>query len=164
LHLSNGNGEQPDSVDGNLRKAIGARVAIRPRGGIQLGASLYDDADDRYDDSHEQNLGLDFQWRPGAFQLIGEGLVSRAVGDGPAGAPEGMFVEAAYTFGQRFSPVVRYEWLRLPRNDRASRVGVVGIAYRPIAPLLLKAEYQVRHGGQEQWRSNAVLASVATFF
>lgn len=164
VHLSNGGGEQPDSVDGNLRKAIGARLAVRPRGGVQLGVSFYDDADDRYDASHQQNFGLDFQWRPGAFQLIGEGLVSRAVGGGTAGAPEGMFVEAAYTFGQRFSPVLRYEWMRLPQNDAASRVGVVGVAYRPIAPLLLKAEYQVHRGGTDRWRSNAVLASVATFF
>jgi len=164
LHLSNGGGGMPDSVDGNLRKAIGARLAVRPRACVQLGASFYEDADDRYDDSHQQNFGLDFQWRPGAFQLIGEGLVSRAMGDGTAGAPEGMFVEAAYTFGQRFSPVLRYEWMRLPRNAEASRVGVVGVAYRPIAPLLLKAEYQVRRGGADGWRSNAVLASVATFF
>jgi len=164
LHLSNGSGARPDVADANFHKATGARVAVRPRGGVQLGASFYDDADDRYDGSHQQNFGVDFQWRPGAFQLIGEGLVSRAIGHGTRGAPEGMFVEAAYTFGQRFSPVLRYEWMRLPRNDTASRVGVAGVAYRPIAPLLLKAEYQVRRGGQDRWQSNALLASVATFF
>jgi len=164
VHLSNGSGDLPDTADANFHKAIGARMAVRPRGGMQFGASFYDDADDRYDGSHQQNFGVDFQWRPGAFQLIGEGLVSRAIGDGTAGAPEGMFVEAAYTFDQRLSPVVRYEWMRLPQDDAASRVAVVGVAYRPIAPLLLKAEYQVRRGGQESWRSNALLASVATFF
>ena len=40
----------------------------------------------------------------------------------------------------------------------------MGIAFRPIAPMLLRAEYQVRRGGPEAWRSNAVIASVATFF
>jgi len=164
VHLTNGSGDQPDTADANFHKAVGARLAVRPWAGIQLGASFYDDADDRFRDSHQQNFGVDFQWRPGAFQLIGEGLVSRAVSAGPAGSPEGMFVEAAYTFDQRVSPVLRYEWMRLPSNDAASRVGVAGVAYRPIAPLLLKAEYQVRRGGQEQWRSNEVIASVATFF
>jgi len=164
VHLSNGSGERPDTADANFHKAFGARLAVRPRATMQVGASFYDDADDRHEDSHQQNFGVDFQWRPGAFQLSGEGLVSRAVGGGTAGSPEGMFVQAAYTFGQRFSPVLRYEWMRLPSNDPASRVGVVGVAYRPIAPLLLKAEYQVRRGGQERWQSNSLLASVATFF
>jgi hypothetical protein len=164
LHLSNGSGEQPDTDDGNYHKAVGARLAVRPWAGLQLGASLFDDADDRYEGWHQQHFGVDFQWRPGAFQLSGEGVVSRAIGDRSDGAPEGMFVEVAYTFGHRLSPVVRYELMRLPQNAVASRVGVAGIAYRPLAPLLLKAEYQVRRGGRERWRSNAVLASVATFF
>jgi hypothetical protein len=164
LHVSNGRGERPDTEDANWRKALGGRVAVRPRGGLQLGASFLDDSDDRYDDWHEQNFGLDFRWRPGALDLSGEGIVSRSDGRESQGSPEGYFLEAAYTFGQRLSPVLRYEWLRRPHYGHAMRVGVLGVAYRPLPPLLLKAEYQARRGGSTPWRDDAFLASVATFF
>jgi hypothetical protein len=164
LHVSNGSGERPDTEDANWRKGIGGRLAVRPVGGLQLGASFLDDADDRYDDWHQQNFGVDFRWRPGALDLNGEAIVSRSEGDDSQGSPEGYFAEAAYTFDERLTPVLRYEWLRRPRYGRAVRVGILGIAYRPLPPLLLKAEYQVRRGGLSTWRDNAFLASVATFF
>jgi hypothetical protein len=164
LHVANGRGERPDTRDANWRKAIGGRVAVRPRGDLQLGASFLDDSDDRYDDWHQQNFGIDFRWRPGALDLNGEAIVSRSEGAESQGSPEGYFLEAAYTFGQRLTPVLRYEWLRRPYYGRAMRVGVLGIAYRPLPPLLLKAEYQARRGGPTPWRDDAFLASVATFF
>ena len=163
LWAANGRGLDPDRHDGNFRKAYGGRLALRPTPSLRVGLSLLDDADDRFDDAHETDYGLDFRWRCDHVELKGEGVVSGARGTDSAGSGEGGFLQGAVTWG-RVTPVVRYEWFRSRVAARAERRAVAGVALRILPPTVIKGEVQLRQGGDRDGSDGAFLASVATFF
>jgi len=163
LWAANGRGRDPDRHDANFRKAYGGRLAVRPTPSLRVGVSLLDDADDRFDDAHETDYGVDFRWRCDRLELKGEGVVSGARGRDSAGSGEGGFLQGAVTWG-RVTPVVRYEWFRGRAARRAERRAVVGAALRILPPTLVKGEVQLRRGGEIDGSEAALLVSVATFF
>ncbi|NCO57687.1 MAG: hypothetical protein COW73_02210 [Nitrospirae bacterium CG18_big_fil_WC_8_21_14_2_50_70_55] len=163
LWLANGRGRDPDRHDANFRKAYGGRVAVRPGSWLEVGASLLDDADDRFADAHETDYGLDFRWRVERVEVKGEGVVSGARGVDSPGSPEGGFLQGAVTWG-RVTPVARYEWFRGRAARRADRRTVAGVVLHILSPLVIKGEVQLRQGGDREGSDGAFLASVATFF
>ncbi|RMF83353.1 MAG: hypothetical protein D6739_07310 [Nitrospirae bacterium] len=163
LWVANGRGRDPDRHDANFRKAYGARLIVEPRPGLELGLSLLDDADDRVEEAHERDFGLDLRWLWGGLEVKGEGVVSQASGGDSPGSPEGLFLQGAYTVG-RLTPVVRGEWFRRRTARHAERRWVAGAAYRLLAPTLLKVEVQRTLGGDGPGGNTALLCSVATFF
>ncbi len=163
LWLANGRGRDPDRHDANYRKAYGGRLAVRPTPSLRIGVSLLDDADDRFDDAHETDYGVDFRWRCGRVEVKGEGVVSGARGVDSAGSGEGGFLQGAVTL-RWATPVVRYEWFRDRSASRAERRIVAGVALHLLPPTVIKGEVQLRRGGDRDGADAAFLASVATFF
>jgi len=162
LWAANGRGRDPDRHDANFRKAYGGRLAVRPTPTLRVGVSLLDDADDRFDDAHETDYGVDFRWRCGRVEVKGEGVVSGVHGADSVGSAEGGFLQGAVTWG-RVTPVVRYEWFRGREARRVERRTVAGVALHILPPTVVKGEVQLRQGGDRAGAA-AFLASVATFF
>ncbi len=163
LWIANGRGRDPDRHDGNFRKAYGGRLAVRPTPSLRVGVSLLDDADDRFDDAHETDYGVDFRRRHERVELKGEGVVSGSRGVDSVGSGEGGFLQGAVTLG-RVTPVVRYEWFRGRAARSAERRIVTGVALHFLPPTVVKGEVQLRQGGDRDGSDTAFLASVATFF
>jgi hypothetical protein len=159
------------SSDNNAGKAVSGRVAFSPWLGTEVGLGGYFNA---YDDAGSKwmSMGaLDFMWRLGAFELVGEGSLVGTQGgtykkdNADVTTPTSMggyYLEGHYSF---FPEIFRNSFLGKglgfadPRFTAFARWGqvdtdfsqvtdadrsevVLGLNYRPVPNTALKAEWQ----------------------
>lgn len=159
------------SNDNNAGKAVSGRIALSPWLGTEVGLGGYFNA---YDDTGAKWLSmgaLDFIWRLGAFELVGEGSLVGTQGgtykqnNADVTTPTSMggyYLEGHYSF---FPEIFRHSFLGTglgftdPRFTAFARFGqvdtdfsqatdsdrsevVLGLNYRPVPNTAVKAEWQ----------------------
>ncbi len=112
-------------------------------------------------------FGLDFRWRWQGFEISGE-FAHRRPNDGHA-SETGLYTQAVVPLGHHLFGVGRYEFIRgthfLEEGTRKgdAHLQIVGLAWRPKPPLVLKLEYRFGQHNR-QLADDGWLMSIATLF
>lgn len=117
-YLSNGQGRDPFKADDNSNKALGGRLVVGlPIEDLHLGTSYYSEKNGNVNDTRQRSLAVD-----GAFDFSNVELKSEAAWGhlekvDEEGIPNdefqktfGIYAQAAYTFVERLTPFVRYDF------------------------------------------------------
>lgn len=118
FYVSNGRGRKPGGADDNSNKGLGGRLVVSPPlANLRLGASYYTDKHGLVNHAEQRSLGVDIEFDLGNLHLESEVLINRSEKVDTTGQPTGEFrkalgyyVMAAYTFGDKVTPFVRYEY------------------------------------------------------
>jgi hypothetical protein len=84
--------------------------------------------------------GLDATWSYKKFELSSE-LVYRVSDQAAIASTLQGFVQGVAPLSQHWYTIGRYEYFEQPQ-DKAGQVGLLGLAYRPIPPVVWKLEYR----------------------
>jgi hypothetical protein len=119
------------------RYSAGARLAADLHPGASIGATFLS-----FRDNHRwhQLGGTDLAWNRDPLELLAELTADGA--EGLSGVQWGTFVQAAVATPLWVHLVGRYEYFD-PRGEQPIHLVDLGIAYRPMSFLLLKAEYLI---------------------
>ena len=141
------------SVYGDMTKSIDPYRSINPFDNalgshlryffsdtLQVGASfasfvLHDLQPTRY-----YLTGLDATWSYKKFELGSEIVYRTSDHANIAGLGQG-FVQGVIPLSQHWYTIGRYEYFEQPQ-DKAGQIGLLGLAYRPIPPIVWKLEYR----------------------
>ena len=116
-------------------RSAGARLEWATRGGWSLGGSYLASSDPR---GWRHLEGLDGLWRRDGLELMGE----LAVVEPRRGSRQwGLYLQAVQEVVQRVYLVGRYEHFDEATAGPAVEIGVVGLAYKPLPYVVVKAEY-----------------------
>ncbi len=164
-----------DSSDDNFRDTSGFRLYHESPGQIQFGLS-YSHYAKVFGHPGEKNLlGCDFFWTRKRYELSGEFIYRLGAGNAP-GMPArhdlwGLYLQGVAPLVGDLYAVARYESYQKESASSPGNLGVVGLAYRPMPPLVFKFEY--RFGGnfgnplssvELSGFSQGIAASVAVLF
>ncbi|NOT86100.1 MAG: hypothetical protein HOP02_15260 [Methylococcaceae bacterium] len=171
IYLDNSTNLEPKSFNNVIfDQAAGLRVNYEVTEELQLGFSylsykaLKDQVDQGLPIHHL--LGVDFLWQHQGYELMFESLYHTLDGAGQKLEEKGMYLQGVVPLGGKVSAVARYEYFdtkELEKSLSISHIGVLGLAWRPYLPLVMKSEY--RFGN-----NNGIIApsglfvSVAMFF
>jgi hypothetical protein len=144
----------PDEEEGasEFEEEIGFQLRYR-RDAFELGASYMNalrEEEFEIDDeeiertTHDNFLGLDFLWSRNRYELSGEFLY-RFSNKGVDNTEWGLFLQGVVPLPRRLYAIGRYEFFEPTGSDPGVHLWVIGGAFRPIPPLILKAEYSVAH-------------------
>jgi len=125
---------QPQPAD----RSAGGRLEFTPGHGASVGASYFAFTDQ----GDWQHLGgLDTLWQHDPFELMGEFVyegASASVGD-----QWGLYLQGVLRVTQRFYLVQRYEHFDQRAPQPEVNLVILGVAYKPTPPMILKAEYLI---------------------
>jgi hypothetical protein len=151
----------PDTHEGPFSEAAGAHLATR-LGAAEFGLSYATFRREQERKDREHLLGLDFFWTRHRAELTGEFLY-RLGTKGPHADEWGLFTQGTVPLNKRLFAVGRYEFFMphgiLPGLHR----WVAGLAFRPLPPLVLRAEYSIARDNAAR-APEGLAASVAVLF
>ncbi|MDP3876131.1 MAG: hypothetical protein Q8Q50_04040 [Methylobacter sp.] len=105
--------------------------------------------------------GFDLAWTYQKFELSSE--IAYRTGDHATIKDSWQgFVQSVMPLSQQWFAIGRYELFEQP-SDKMGQVGLLGIAYKPLPPLVLKLEYQLGEHN-EMLAPDGLFASVAVLF
>lgn len=155
----------PDEEEGALEfeETVGFRLRSR-LGDFQFGASYAnfvkerefeiefeceeeeeDECEEEFEiESRENLLGLDFFWSRNRYELSGEFIYSFG-NRGIDNKEWGLFLQGVAPLTRHVYSIGRYEFFDPSGPVPGAHVWTLGLAYRPIHPLILKVEYSVAH-------------------
>ncbi len=117
-YLSNGQGGDAFKADDNSNKAIGGRLLVGlPIEDLHLGTSYYSEKNGKVNDTRQRSLAVDGAFDFSNVQLKSEAAWGRLEKVDEEGIPNdefqetfGIYAQAAYTFAERLTPFVRYDF------------------------------------------------------
>lgn len=131
----------PHLSDNAFKNAMGARLRYPFSDTLQLGAS-YANFELKDLPSHRYSLaGLDVAWAFEKFELTSEVVYRSADSTHKAGYWQG-YAQGVKHLNPHWFAIGRYEFFE-QAQERRGQVGLLGIAYRPLSPLILKLEYRL---------------------
>ena len=143
--------KSPDeSSDDNYQDPIGFRLFHESPGAFQVGLSYAHYSERNFHPGVKNLLGLDAFWTRKRYEFSGEFIYRFGAGtqirdfDAPGGSRNlwGLYVQGvAPLLGDLFA-VARYEALQREGATAPGHLWVTGLAYRPMPPLVFKAEYR----------------------
>ena len=138
-----------DSSDDNFRDTAGARLYHESPGQIQFGLSYAHYYKLLGHTGEKDLLGCDFFWTRKRYEISGEfvyrfgtGSANTALGEPPRHDLWGLYLQGVAPLVGDLYAVLRYEAFRRERASEPGNLGVAGLAYRPMPPLVFKAEYR----------------------
>jgi len=150
LYVTNGRGPEPDSKDNNSNKALGGRFAvIHPFLGFNLGTSFYSDVNGNAKNTKQSTLAFDVILEHSNFSLESEYFFHQmeevdidTVPNGDFRKGTGYYLQGAYTFGDRLTPYVRYDFSNhnAPISNHGETDVVLGVNYSITSRVYLKGE------------------------
>lgn len=133
----------PDDRESPFKEAVGFHLLYHPSETTTVGASYANFAREESRESHEDLFGVDLFWSRQRYELTGE-FVYRRSEKGSAGDDEwGLFAQGVIPLTTRFFAVGRYEYFDVKGPQSGVHLWLVALAFRPVPPLILKAEYTV---------------------
>lgn len=120
--------------------AVGAHVTFGVGQQAQLGFSFADFEQQQTRFERKHLYGADFFWTRNRFELSIEAVYRKSDDGGPA-AERGAFVQLAAPLTDKLYVVGRAEYFRATREPDATELGVIGLNYRLLPALVLKAEW-----------------------
>jgi hypothetical protein len=161
--------ESPDRL---YRDTYGLRLANELPGRFQFGLSYAHFQQVKFAPGGRDLLGLDFFWTRNRVEINGE--FAYRWSSGSAGPDEwGLYLQgvAPLPVGENVYAIGRYETYQHEDSGRLAHLWVAGLAYRPLPPLVFKAEYSLGfHAGDDpagritEGSPEGFAASVAVLF
>ncbi|MGE0824622.1 MAG: hypothetical protein AB7G75_24080 [Candidatus Binatia bacterium] len=152
----------PDDREQPFAEAAGGRLLYHFSQTTELGVS-YVNFERKAEREHRENLfGVDFLWPCRQVEVSGEWTYRF----GPQHSDDtewGLFVQGALPLVGHLFGIGRYEYFAASGPARPLHLWVVGIAFRPLPAVTLKAEYRVGHHTSPEI-SEGFAASAAVLF
>lgn len=158
FYIGNGKGDRPHSLDGNADKVVGSRLGLRiPFGGEengvefgingQVGRESFSNSD-----FQEKVYGYDVRIDLHPFTVRAETSKSRSNDDVRHIWRDAWFAQAEYHFLEKWTVFYRFDeaddntWF----TDAGDlKVDTVGVAFRPIEPVIFKVSYETYEVGAD---------------
>lgn len=139
-------GDDSSDLDPHLSKnpfenAAGARLRYSFDDTLQIGISFANFALKELPTSRHLLTGLDIAWTYKKLELSSEVVYRTSDNTQPANNWQG-FIQGVGHISQRWALIGRYEFFEQP-NELMGQVGLFGIAYRPLSPVIWKLEYRL---------------------
>jgi hypothetical protein len=125
--------------------AVGGRLLYHLEDNFEVGLSYLNFELQRLPGARNNLAGLDFFWTRRKFELSGEFVYRRRGGAFPNDEAE-LYLQGVAPLGKGFYAVGRYEFIDAP--GLSTHIGIGGLAYRPIPPLVFKVEYRAGDNNQ----------------
>jgi hypothetical protein len=103
--------------------------------------------------------GLDLLWSHAPFEIMGELVIEEGGGDEQWGG----YLQGVYALTHRVSLVGRFEHYAFPALDPSVNLVTLGVAFRPVSAIVLKAEYVIADRRNPE-AAPGLYASMATLF
>jgi hypothetical protein len=116
--------------------------------------------EDAQTDRWAQTLGADVEVDLGGQQILSEFAYSQLHGD--VSRQLGLYVQDAIPIAANLAGVLRFDYFQ-PRRGPAAIAGLIGVFWRPYAPLIVKLNYQLANRSSDDV-APGFLASVSLFF
>ena len=143
LYLQVAHGLDPHQLEGPFTQAAGIHLATH-LGATELGLSYAHFKRGSEPPGTENLFGLDLLWARRRLELTGE-FVYRVGARGPDGDEWGLFAQGTIPLDARFFAVGRYEFFAARGPFPGVHRWVAGLAFRPLPPLVVRAEYSFAH-------------------
>jgi len=135
-----------DNIDPHRSKnsfdnALGAHLRYFLTDTLKIGASFADFVLHDLHSTRNYLTGLDVSWSYKKFELSSEMVYRTSDNDGIASAGQ-VFVQSVVPLNQHWFIVGRYEFFE-QLQDKAGQVGLLGLAYKPLPPIVWKLDYQL---------------------
>ena len=139
-------GDITDNIDPHRSKnsfdnALGAHLRYFFSDTLQIGASVADFVLHDLKSTRYYLTGLDVSWSYKKFELSSEMVYRTSDHAGIASTGQG-FVQGVVPLNLHWFIVGRYEFFE-QLQDKAGQVGLLGLAYKPLPPIVLKLDYQL---------------------
>ncbi len=140
-------GDITDSIDPHRSKepfdnALGAHLRYFLDDTLQIGASFANFALNNLQPTRYYLSGLDVTWSYQKFELSSEIIYRTGEHANIENTWQGFAQSVIPLFSQHWFIVGRYEFFDQPQ-DKTGQVGVLGLAYRPLPPVVWKLEYRL---------------------
>lgn len=150
LYLINGRGPRPHERDSNANKGFGGRLSVSPpMAGLTIGLSYYSEINGNAQDTRQSTLAFDASLERADFFLEAEFFLPQleevdidSIPTGDFRQGNGYYVQGAYTFRDRFTPFVRYDFYDPDMDGKSDNEQdiVLGINYSVTSRVYLKSE------------------------
>lgn len=151
----------PHLSENPFENAAGARLRYSFNDTLQLGVSFANFSLQELPSSRHSLVGLDVAWTYQKLELSSEMVYRTSDNAQPANNWQG-FIQGVGHISQRWALIGRYEFFEQP-DARLGQVGLIGVAYRPVSPVIWKLEY--RHGEHnENLAPDGLAASFSILF
>ncbi|MDD2759258.1 MAG: hypothetical protein PHH11_03070 [Methylomonas sp.] len=141
-------GDATDALDPHqsrepLNNGVGAHLRYYLDDTLQIGASFANfSLNDDLSANRHHLAGLDFSWSYQKFELSSEIVYRTSDRANVKDIWQGFAQSVMPLFSQHWFAVGRYEFFD-QELDKTGQVGVLGLAYRPLPPLVWKLEYRL---------------------
>lgn len=130
--------------DADFGNAFGLRSTYGDPGRTQIGfsyANFRNDADSSRSPDPVHNLyGVDWFWSRQRYELSGE-MVFRRANSSAAEDAWGLYAQGVAPLSEKLYAIARYEVYQADNHRPPSQLGIGGLAYKPLPPLVFKLEY-----------------------
>jgi hypothetical protein len=161
VYLQVADGLDPHYLEGPFTKAAGIHL-VTHLGATKLGLSYAHFKREGESPGKDNLFGLDLFWARRRLELTGE-FVYRVGARGRDGDEWGLFAQGTVPLGARFFAVGRYEFFAAGEPFPGVHRWVAALAFRPLPPLVLRAEYSFAHDNTARV-PEGFAASVALLF
>ncbi|TRX03269.1 hypothetical protein [Candidatus Methylobacter oryzae] len=139
-------GDATDALDPHQSRepfddAVGARLRYYLDDTLQIGASFANFALNDLHPARYHLAGLDVKWSYQKFELSSEVIYRTSGHANTKDIWQGFAQSVIPLFSQHWFAVGRYEFFDQPL-DKTGQAGVLGLAYRPLPPVVWKLEYR----------------------
>jgi hypothetical protein len=139
-----------ESSDDSYQDLIGFRFFHESPGSYQIGLSFGHDSERKFNRGVKNMVGLDAFWTHKRYEISGEFLYRFGVGLPNASFDAlgrsdnlwGMYLQGVAPVWGNLYAVARYEAFQREGAKDIGNLWVTGLAYRPLPPLVFKAEYR----------------------
>lgn len=145
--------------------AFGGRVDYQINSSFNIaGSYIAHKKEGQVGDNWQHTVGVDFLWKKEAYEVQFEGFYNSIAKEQDR---YGLYLQAVTPVVDKLFAVGRYEYMvagsSLPTASKAIQLGIVGLAWRPKSPLVLKVEYRFGQNNNT-YAPSGVLSSIALFF
>ncbi len=130
------------SHDANFRDTAGFRLYHESPGQVQFGLSYAHYTERWLHPGAKDLLGCDVFWTRKRYELSGEFIYRFGRGGAGGGDLWGLYLQGVAPLLGDVYAIARYEAFQPEGAASPGQLGVAGLAYRPLPPLVFKAEYR----------------------
>jgi hypothetical protein len=151
----------PHRSDNAFEDALGMHLRYFISDNLQIGTSFVSSILNVPRPVRNYMAGLDLAWTYRKMEISSE-MVFRSNATGPSQSTGQGFIQSAIPVYDRWFVIGRYEAFTQP-HKKTGQVGVLGLAYRPLPPVVWKLEYRLGTHN-EIVAPDGLMASVAILF
>lgn len=131
----------PHLSDNPFNNAVGARLRYSVNDTLQIGFSFANFVLKDLPAGRDSLVGLDVAWNYQKLEINSEVAYRNSENAQPTNNWQG-YMQGVGHISQRWALIGRYEFFEQP-NEPMGQLGLVGVAYRPLPPVVWKLEYRL---------------------